>query len=37
MIGHFIDAVVRHLGDDDAGGGGRLDVHVVHADAEASR
>ena len=35
MIGHFIDAVVRHVADRNATRRGRIEVHVVHADAVA--
>ncbi len=35
MVGHLVHAVIRHVGDDDAGLRGRLDVHVVHPDAKA--
>ena len=33
MIGHFIDAVVRHVADRNATSLGRIQVDVVHADA----
>ena len=35
MIGDLVDAVVRHLGDDDARAGRRREIDVVDADAEA--
>ncbi len=36
MIGNFVQAVVRNPGDDDARFGGRRNVDIIHADAEAS-
>ena len=35
VVGHFLGAVVGHVADDDAARAGRVDVHVVVADAAA--
>ena len=35
MVGNFVNAIVRHLGDDDAGASRSGEIHIVHADSEA--
>ncbi len=34
MIGNFVDAIIRHLGDDNPGASGRFEIDVVHADSK---
>ncbi len=34
VVGNFIDAVVGHLGDDDAALGGHGNIDVIHSDSK---